>query len=77
MLVVDAIGRDRHTRTMRTRGQSGRTRSVVIVAFPGIQALDVVGPFEVFVGFAKAFFLPFCLYLRLFRSFNFFASSGG
>ena len=23
---------------------------MVIVAFPGIQALDVVGPFEVFVG---------------------------
>ncbi len=27
-----------------------RTRSVVIVAYPGMQALDVVGPFEVFAG---------------------------
>jgi transcriptional regulator GlxA family with amidase domain len=29
------------------------TRRIVIVAFPGVQALDVTGPFEVFVGAAR------------------------
>lgn len=29
------------------------TRSVLIVGFPGIQALDLVGPFEVFTGAAR------------------------
>jgi transcriptional regulator GlxA family with amidase domain len=35
---------------MRQRGQPGvvRPRSVVIVAYPGMQSLDAVGPFEVF-----------------------------
>jgi transcriptional regulator GlxA family with amidase domain len=35
---------------MRNQQSSGQTRRVLIVAFGGIQALDVVGPFEVFVG---------------------------
>ena len=26
------------------------TRSVVILGFPGVQALDIVGPFDVFTG---------------------------
>ena len=30
------------------------TRSVVIVAFPGLQSLDAVGPFEVFAGATRA-----------------------
>ncbi len=30
--------------------RSRNTRSILIVTFPGTQALDVVGPFEVFVG---------------------------
>ena len=29
-------------------------RSIVIVAFPGMQSLDVVGPFEVFAGASNA-----------------------
>src|SRR5688572_15466298 len=29
------------------------TRRIVIVAFPGVQALDVTGPFEVFVGASR------------------------
>jgi transcriptional regulator GlxA family with amidase domain len=31
------------------------SRRVVIVAYPGLQSLDVVGPFEVFVGATRAF----------------------
>jgi transcriptional regulator GlxA family with amidase domain len=31
-----------------------KTRSVVIVAFPGLQSLDAVGPYEVFAGAGRA-----------------------
>ena len=36
--------------------QSGgmRTRSVVVIAFPGMQPLDAVGPIEVFTGASRA-----------------------
>jgi hypothetical protein len=30
------------------------TRKVLIVGFPGVQALDLVGPFDVFAGASKA-----------------------
>ncbi|MFM2071339.1 MAG: hypothetical protein RLZZ623_1602, partial [Actinomycetota bacterium] len=39
----------------RTRSQTStgtRSRRIVIVAFDGVQALDLVGPFEVFTGAA-------------------------
>jgi transcriptional regulator GlxA family with amidase domain len=46
-LVIDATGgRDQHG------GVADRT--VVIVTFPGVQSLDVVGPFEVFAGARQA-----------------------
>ena len=32
----------------------GMTRKVLIVGFPGVQALDLVGPFDVFAGASKA-----------------------
>jgi transcriptional regulator GlxA family with amidase domain len=39
---IDAIGRVAETEPV--------TRKVVIVGFPGVQAMDVVGPFDVFTG---------------------------
>lgn len=45
MYVVDAIAAVAETGVM--------TRPVLIVGFPGIQALDLVGPFEVFSGATK------------------------
>ncbi len=48
--VIDAIGTARHDGGMNRATPTSTTRRIVIVCYPGVQPLDVVGPHEVFAG---------------------------
>jgi len=49
-VLADAGGL-RHDRVMASRASSAtRPRQVAIVAYPGVQSLDITGPLEVFFG---------------------------